>query len=88
MLKDKMTAGYKDWGQKEYVKLAKNNPIKFLKKTEHAFFVEKEGYALALTEDMVQYLESECFKCHVEDIIKLRTLEYYKDRLSKQEKKN
>ena len=88
MLKDKMTAGYKDWGQKEYVKLAKDNHIKFLKKTEHAFFIEKEGCALALTEDMLQYLESECFKCHVEDIIKLRTLGYYKDRLSKQEKNN
>ena len=86
MLKDKGTAGYKEWGQKEYVKLAKDNPIKFLKKTENAFFVEKEGYALALTDDMVQYIGSKCFREHVKDIIDLRTLTYYKDRFSKQEK--
>lgn len=86
MLKDKGTSGYKSWGQKEYVKLAKDNPIKFLKKTESAFFVEKEGYVLSLTEDMVEYIHSECFKEHVRDIIELRTLTYYKDRFNKQEK--
>ena len=86
MLKDKGTSTYKSWGQKEYVKLAKDNPIKFLKKTESAFFVEKKGYALSLTEDMVEYIHSECFKEHVRDIIELRTLTYYKDRFSKQEK--
>lgn len=86
MLKDKGTAGYKEWGQKEYVKLAKDNPIKFLKKTESTFFIEKEGYALALTDDMVKYIESECFCEHVKDIIELRTLGYYKDRFEKKEK--
>ena len=86
MLKDKGTASYKEWEQKEYVKLAKENPIKFLKKTENVFFVEKEGYALALTDDMVKYIESECFCEHVKDIIELRTLGYYKDRFEKKEK--
>lgn len=86
MLKDKGTSGFKEWGQKEYVKLAKDNPIKFLKKSASDFFIEKEGYALALTEDMAEYINVESFKEHVKDIIELRVLSYYKDRFDKQEK--
>lgn len=86
MLKDKGTSGFKTWGQKEYVKLAKDNPIKFFKKSASDFFVEKEGYALALAEDMAEYIHLESFKEHVKDIIELRVLSYYKDRFDKQEK--
>ena len=85
MLKDKRTSTYKTWSKKEYVKLAKDNPIKFLKQSSSDFFVEKEGYLLALSEDMAPFIELESFKQHFYDIVELRVLNYYKDRFEKQE---
>lgn len=85
MLKDKRTSTYKEWSKKEYVKLAKDNPIKFLKQSASDFFVEKEGYVLALTEDIAQFITIESFKQHFNDIVELRVLNYYKERFQKQE---
>lgn len=80
MLKHKSTADYKNWGEKEYIKLAKDNPIKFLKQSGNEFFKDKEGYMLALSTELIPFLEIESFKKHYEDIIELRILMYYKDR--------
>ena len=52
MLKDKATRNYKQWGKKEYVSLAKRNPIKFLNKSAGEYFIKKEGCALALSDDL------------------------------------
>lgn len=52
MLKHKSTANYKTWGKKEYVKLAKDNPIKFLKQSASDFFENKEGYEIALAKEL------------------------------------
>ena len=74
MLKHKSTANYKTWGKKEYVKLARDNPIKFLKQSASDFFEDKEGYEIALAKEL------ESFKKHFEDIVALSVLTYYKDR--------
>lgn len=86
MLKDKKSSNYKTWTKKEYVKLANDNPIKFLKQSASDFFKEKEGYVLALPDEMKEYKTLESFKNHFADIIELRVLNYYKDRFEKQEK--
>jgi hypothetical protein len=44
------------------------------------FFVEKEGYMLAIREDMKAVLKEEAFKKHMKDIIEYRTIEYYRRR--------
>lgn len=38
MLRHKSTADFEKWGKKEYVKLAKDNPVKFLLKSESTCF--------------------------------------------------
>ena len=83
MLKDKSSRNYKSWSKGEYVKLAKRNPIRFLKKTHGEFFIEKEGFALALADNLEQFIHLESFKRHFKDIIEYRTLSYYKDRFEK-----
>ena len=80
MLKDKATRNYKQWGKKEYVSLAKRNPIKFLNKSAGEFFIKKEGCALALSDDLKDWIKLESFIEHFKDIIEYRTLYYYKTR--------
>lgn len=83
MLRHKKTENYMSWSKKEYISLAKNNPIKFLKKSSSEFFQDKEGYALALNEDLKDYINLDSFKNHYKDIIEYRTISYYKDRFDK-----
>ena len=80
MLKDKRTRNYKQWGMKEYVSLAKRNPIKFLNKSTGEFFIKKDGCALALSDDLKDYIKMESFIEHFRDIIEYKTLYYYKTR--------
>ncbi len=85
MLKDKSTSDYKTWGSKEYVSLAKRNPVKFLMRSEQTFFKEKEGYMIALSESLGSFINLPSFKEHFKDTIELRTLTYYKDRFNREE---
>ena len=80
MLKDKRTRDYKQWGMKQYVSLAKRNPIKFLNKSTGEFFIKKDGCVLALSDDLKDYIKMESFIEHFKDIIEYKTLYYYKTR--------
>ena len=80
MLKDNSSKDYQNWGKKKYLSLAKRNPIKFLNKTSGEFFIKKEGYALALSDDLKDYIHLESFIEHFKDIIEYRTISYYKSR--------
>ena len=80
MLKDNSSKDYQNWGKKQYLALAKKNPIKFLNKTHGEFFIKKEGYALALSDDLKDYIHLESFIEHFKDIIEYRTISYYKSR--------
>ena len=80
MLKDNSSKDYQNWGKKKYLSLAKRNPIKFLNKTSGEFFIKKEGYALALSDDLKDYIHLESFIEHFKDIIEYRTIIYYKSR--------
>lgn len=85
MLKDNSSKDYKNWGKKKYVSLAKRNPIKFLNKSHGEFFIKKEGCALALSDDLKEFIHSESFIEHFKDIIEYKTLNYYKYRFEKNE---
>lgn len=55
-------------------------PNKFLKASGKGFFVDKEGYALAIREELVDVIKSDAFKTQMKDIIEYRTMEYYQRR--------
>ncbi|MBP1918003.1 DEAD/DEAH box helicase family protein [Youngiibacter multivorans] len=85
MLRDKGTAGYMDWGRKEYVDLARKNPLQFLQKTSPEFFNTCED-GFCLNQELWQYLDDEEFTRQFGDVISFKTRKFYKERLEKLEK--
>ena len=85
MLKDNATKNYKNWSERQYVSLARRNPIRFLNKSAGEFFIKKDGYALALSDDLKEFINLETFKQHFKDIIEYKTIYYYKTRFEKEE---
>lgn len=83
MLKDNATKNYKNWSERQYVSLARRNPIKFLNKSAGEFFIKKDGCALALSDDLKEFINLETFKQHFKDIIEYKTIYYYKTRFEK-----
>ena len=73
-------ADYQAMTDKQHLGKAKNMPIKFLKASGKGFFIEKEGYALALRDDLEGIIGNEAFKSHLKDILEYRTMEYYRRR--------
>lgn len=57
-----------------------NNPVKFLKASGKSFFIDKEGYAIALRDDLETIIQEPAFKEQMKDIIEYRTMEYYRRR--------
>ena len=55
-------------------------PIKFLKASGKGFFVDKEGYAIALRDELKDIIQNIAFKEHMKDILEYRTIEYYRRR--------
>ena len=83
MLKDKSTKDFMEWDSKKYIRLAKSNPVKYLLQTHSDFFKEKEGYVLALTDDLREFINKEEFKKHMKDAIDIRVQSYYRNRFVK-----
>ena len=65
---------------KQHLTKAKTMPIRFLKESGKGFFVEKEGYALAVREDLRHVIKSSAFRMHMKDILDYRTMDYYRRR--------
>ncbi|MBW8380979.1 MAG: NgoFVII family restriction endonuclease, partial [Youngiibacter sp.] len=82
MLRDKSTSDFLSWGRKEYVNLARRNPVHFLLKTSPDFFFA-EGDMFCLTKELQQYLDNEVFARQLIDVIGYRTRKFYKERLEK-----
>lgn len=73
-------ADYKAMTDRQHLSKAKSMPIKFLKASGKGFFIEKEGYALSIRDDMEIVIKNEAFKKHMKDILEYRTMEYYRRR--------
>ena len=71
---------YKAMSDKQHLSKAKSMPIKFLKASGKGFFIEKEGYAIAIRDDVEVVMGNEAFKKHMRDILEYRTMEYYRRR--------
>ncbi|WFD12184.1 DEAD/DEAH box helicase family protein [Tepidibacter hydrothermalis] len=78
--KDKSTSNYKKWEKKDYIKLAKRMPMKYLLKTEKDFFY-MDGECFCLNKELGDYIDNDCFIKHFKDAVEFRTKEYYKNRL-------
>ncbi|MSS64735.1 DEAD/DEAH box helicase [Velocimicrobium porci] len=73
-------ADYKAMTDKQHLSKAKSMPIKFLKSSGKGFFIEKEGYAIAIRDELEDVIGNEAFKKHMNDILEYRTMEYYRRR--------
>ncbi len=74
-------ADYKAMTDKQHLSKAKKSmPIKFLKASEKGFFIEKDGYAIAIRDDLEEIIRNDAFKKHMKDILEYRTMDYYRRR--------
>ena len=73
-------ADYKAMTPKQHLSKAKSMPIKFLKASGKGFFIEKDGYAIAIRDDLEEVITNRAFKEHMKDILEYRTMEYYRRR--------
>lgn len=71
---------YKNMSDRQHLSKAKSMPIKFLKSSGKGFFIDKEGYAIAVRSDLNIIIENDAFKDHMKDILEYRTMEYYRRR--------
>lgn len=85
LLNQKSTKGFKNWDKNQWYKLAKDNPLKFLAKTEKEFFYfDKEDYCL--DKNLEKFKANKAFVKHFKDAVDFRTREYYKNRLENKRK--
>ena len=71
---------YKSITDKQHLRKAKSMPIKYLKASGKGFFVEKDGFALAIRDDLKDIVKNDAFIKHMYDILEYRTMEYYRRR--------
>ncbi len=71
---------YKAMMDKQHLSKAKSMPIKFLKASGKGFFIEKDGYAIAIRDDLEEIIRNDVFKRHMKDILEYRTMDYYRRR--------
>ena len=73
-------AEYQKISNTKHLSNIKQNPVKFLKASGKGFFIDKEGYVIALREELRPVIKKEAFKEQMKDIIEYRAMEYYRRR--------
>ena len=76
---------YKKITDKEHLTNIMRNPVHFLKESGFGYFIDKEGYAIALNENLADLIKNPAFVQEYCDIIKYRTMEYYHSRYKAKE---
>ena len=74
---------YKKVTDKQHLSKAKRMPITRLKMSGKGFFVEKDGYALALRDEIGDVVGNMAFGEQMGDVLGYRSLEYYRRRYEK-----
>ncbi len=80
MLRDKGTADFESWDKTKYVRLARENPVKFLIKTHGEFFRFVDRANIVLNEYMKEVICDLEFVGHMGDSVWYRIEKYYKER--------
>lgn len=81
---DMSYADYRKMTDRQHLSKAKSMPIKYLKASGKGFFVDREGYALAIREELSDIVKMEVFGKHMKDILEYRTMEYYRRRYAEE----
>ena len=63
-----------------HIKKINDMPINFLVKTGDNFFRRKEGYTIALNDELMNVIDSQALAMHFKDAIDYRAMEYYRSR--------
>lgn len=79
---------YKKITDKQHISNIKKNPVKFLKSSSEkmtdgggkGYFVDKEGYTIAIRDELAGVVGNEAFREQMWDVIEYRTMEYYRRR--------
>ncbi len=78
---------FKKMSDRKHLSKAKSMPIKFLIASGKGFFIKKDGYAIAVREELKEAFGKEAFKYHMRDVLEYRTMEYYRRRYMENRKK-
>jgi hypothetical protein len=76
---------YKGISDNEHLKKIMQMPVHFLLESGKGVFVEKDGFGLALCEDLRGVVANDIFAAHMGDIIRYRTYDYYQRRYKDKE---
>lgn len=71
---------YKQITDQQHLRKAKTMPVRFLKASGKGFFIEKEGCAIAICDDLKEIIRLPALIAHMKDILEYRTMEYYRRR--------
>ena len=69
----------------EHIKKILKMPVHFLLQSGKGFFIQKEGAALALREELSEVAETPVFAKEIADVIQYRAMDYYQRRYRKNE---
>lgn len=78
--KDITIQDYRRISDRQHLQNIKKNPVHFLIASGKGLFVEKEGYAIAVRDDLQGVFQNPVFQSHYRDIIAYRTVDYYRRR--------
>ncbi len=65
---------------KQHLSKARSMPVRYLKASGKGFFVDAEGYMIAIRKDLEPIMKSRVMGEQMRDIIEYRTMEYYRRR--------
>ena len=77
---------YQAISDRDHIKKIMQMPVHFLQESGKGFFVKKDGYALALREELEEIIRDPVFVGHVKDVIDYRTMDYYQRRYIEQKR--
>ncbi len=68
----------------EHIRKIMKMPVHFLLQSGKGFFVQQDGAALALRDELAEAAENPAFAEHLKDVIEYRAMDYYQRRYRKQ----
>ncbi|WP_371820586.1 DEAD/DEAH box helicase family protein [Falcatimonas sp. MSJ-15] len=71
---------YMQISDKKHLSKIKQMPVKYLLASGEGFFVEKEGYVIALSEELRKYAGMPEFATQMRDVCEYRAMDYYRRR--------
>lgn len=78
--KDMTYEKYRSISDREHIRKIMSMPVHFLQESGKGFFLQKEGYALALRPELEAVIGTETFVRQMRDVIEYRTMDYYQRR--------